>query len=103
MQQCGNGALPTELHVGRVHQRLVIDLRRPQAVPAVDEIDLFGNTGQGEGVRYGGVAAAHHSYGLASIGCAVAGGAVVNAFSSERILDGNGRGDAPVAMTTVRP
>ena len=29
VQQCGNGAVPAELHVGRVHQRRMIDLRRP--------------------------------------------------------------------------
>ena len=92
MQQCGNGAVPAEFHVGCSHQRLMIDLRCPQAVPAVDEIDLFCNTGQGQGVRRGGIAAAHHRHGLAPIGCAVAGGAVVNALAHQRILAGNAQG-----------
>ena len=89
MQQRGNGAVPAKFYVGRVHQRLMIDLRCPQAVAAVDEVDLLGNTGQGQGIRRGGIAAAHHRHGLAPIGRAVAGGAVVNAFADERILAGN--------------
>ena len=70
----------------------MIDLRCPQAVAAVDEVDLLGNAGQGQGVRRGGVAAAHHRHGLAPIGRAVAGGAIVNALSRERILAGNAQG-----------
>ena len=89
MQQCGNGAVPAELHVGCVHQRLVIDLRRPQAVPAVDEVDFFCDTGQGQGVCRGGIAAAHHRHGLAPIKGAVAGGAVVDALAHQRLLVGN--------------
>ena len=89
MQQRGNRAVPAELHVGRVHQRLMIDFRCPQAVAAVDEVDLLGNTGQGQGIRRGGVAAAHHRHGLAPIGRAVAGGAVVNALADERFFAGN--------------
>ena len=92
MQQRGNGAVPAELHVGRVHQRLMIDLRCPQAVAAVDEIDLFCDTGQGQGIRRGGVAAAHHRHGLAPIGRAVAGGAVVKALANECFLAGNAQG-----------
>ena len=92
MQQRGDGAVPAKFHVGRVHQRLMIDLRSPQAVPAVNEVDLFGNTGQGQGVRRGRVAAAHHRHGLAPIGRAVAGGAVVNALANERFLAGNAQG-----------
>ena len=89
VQQSGNGAVPAEFYVGRSHQRLMIDLRCPQAVPAVDEVDLFCNAGQGQGIRRGRVAAAHHRHGPAAIGRAVAGGAVVNAFANERILAGN--------------
>ena len=70
----------------------MIDLRCPQAVPAVDEVDLFCDAGQGQGIRRGGVAAAHHCHGLAPIGRAVAGGAVVNALANERILAGNAQG-----------
>ena len=92
MQQRRDGAVPAELHVGRVHQRLMIDLRSPQAVAAVDEVDLLGNTGQGQGVRRGGIAAAHHRHGLAPIGRAVAGGAIVNALSYERFFAGNAQG-----------
>ena len=92
MQQRGNGAVPEEFHVGRVHQRLMIDLRSPQAIPAVDEVDLFCNTGQGQGVRRGRVAAAHHRHGPAAIGRAVAGGAVVNALSNKRFFAGNAQG-----------
>ena len=92
MQQRGNGAVPAKFYVGRVHQRLMIDLRCPQAVPAVNEVDLLGYAGQSKCVRCGGVAAAHHRHGLAPIGCAVAGGAVVNAFADKRILAGNAQG-----------
>ena len=70
----------------------MIDLRSPQAVPAVDEVDFFCDAGQGEGVRRGGIAAAHHRHGLAPIGGAVAGGAVVNALANERFLAGNAQG-----------
>ena len=86
MQQRGDGAVPAEFHVGRSHQRLMIDLRCPQAVAAVDEVDLFCDAGQSKCVRRGRVAAAHHRHGLAPIGRAVAGGAIVNALSRERIL-----------------
>ena len=89
MQQPGNGAVPAEFYIGRVHQRLMIDLRSPQAVPAVDEVDLFCDAGQGKCVRRGGIAAAHHRHGLAPIGCAVAGGAIVNTLSCERLFAGN--------------
>jgi len=92
VQQSGNGAVPAKFHVGRVYQRLMIDLRSPQAVAAVDEVDLFCNTGQGQGVRRGGVAAAHHRHGPAPIGRAVAGGAVVKALTNERFLAGNAQG-----------
>ena len=92
MQQRGNGTVPEEFHVGRVHQRLMIDLRCPQAVAAVDEVDLFCDAGQGKCVRRGGVAAAHHRHGLAPIGRAVAGGAIVNTLSNERVLAGNTQG-----------
>ena len=64
----------------------MVYLGSPQAVPAVDEIDLFCNTGQGQGIRRGGVAAAHHRHGLAAIGRAVTGGAVVNALAKELSL-----------------
>ena len=92
MQQSGDGAVPAELHVGHSHQRLVIDLCCPQAVPAVDEIGLFGNTGQGKYVCHGGITAAHHRHGLAPIGRAVAGGAIVNTLSCERFFAGNAQG-----------
>ena len=92
VQQSRDGAVPAEFYIGRVHQRLMIDLRCPQAVPAVDEVDLFCNTGQGQGVRCGGVAAAYHRHGPAPIGRAVAGGAVVNALSNKRFLAGNAQG-----------
>jgi hypothetical protein len=92
VQQSRDGAVPAEFYIGRVHQRLMIDLHCPQAVPAVDEVDLFCNTGQGQGVRCGGVAAAYHRHGLAPIGRAVAGGAVVNALSNKRFLAGNAQG-----------
>ena len=70
----------------------MIDLRCPQAVPAVDEVDLFCDAGQGQGIRCGGVAAAHHCHGLAPIGRAVAGGAIVNTLSCERFFAGNAQG-----------
>ena len=89
MQQRRDGAVPAEFHVGRGHQRLMIDLRCPQAVAAVDEVDLFCDAGQSKCVRRGGVAAAHHRHGLAPIGRAVAGGAVVNALSNKRFFAGN--------------
>ena len=92
VQQRGNGAVPAEFHIGRVQQRLMIDLRRPQAVAAVDEVDLFCDAGQGKRIRRGGVAAAHHRHGLAPIGRAVAGGAIVNTLSCERFFAGNAQG-----------
>ena len=92
MQQSGNGAVPAKFYVGRAHQRLMIDLRCPQAVPAVNEVDLLDYAGQGQGIRRGGIAAAHHRHGLAPIGRAVAGGAVVNALANERVLAGNAQG-----------
>ena len=92
MQQRRDGAVPAKFYVGRVHQRLMIDLRCPQAVPAVNEVDLFCDAGQGQGIRRGGIAAAHHRHGPAAIGRAVAGGAVVNAFANERFLAGNAQG-----------
>ena len=58
----------------------------------MNEVDLFCNTGQGQGVRRGRVAAAHHRHGLAPIGRAVAGGAVVNALADECLLAGNAQG-----------
>ena len=58
----------------------------------MDEVDLLGNTGKGECVRRGGVAAAHHRHGPATIGRAVTGGAVVKALSNERFLAGNAQG-----------
>ena len=92
VQQRGNGAVPAEFYIGRCHQRRMVYLGSPQAVAAVDEVDLLGNTGQGQGIRRGGVAAAHHRHGLAPIGRAVAGGAVVNAFADKRFLAGNAQG-----------
>ena len=92
MQQSGNGAVPAKFYVGRAHQRLMIDLRCPQAVPAVNEVDLLDYAGQGQGIRRGGIAAAHHRHGLAAIESAVAGGAVVNTLSRERFLAGNAQG-----------
>ena len=47
---------------------------------------------QGEGVRRGGIAAAHHRHGLAPIGRAVTGGAVVNALANECLLAGDAQG-----------
>ena len=92
MQQRRDGAVPAEFHIGRIHQRRMVYLGCPQAVPAVDEVDLFCDTGQGQGIRCGGIAAAHHRHGLAPIGRAVAGGAVVNALADECLLAGNAQG-----------
>jgi len=92
VQQRGDGAVPAELHVGCAHQRRMIDLRCPQAVAAVDEVDLFCDAGQSQSIRRGGVAAAHHCHGPAPIGRAVAGGAVVNALSNKRFFAGNAQG-----------
>ena len=58
----------------------------------MDEVDFFCDAGQGQGVCRGGIAAAHHRHGLAPIGRAVAGGAVVNAPANECLLAGNAQG-----------
>ena len=73
-------AVPEEFDVSCPHQGLPVNLRCPQRIPAVHNIDLFGQQGKVQGVRGGGVAPAYDQDRFALIEPAVAMGAVMDAF-----------------------
>ena len=88
VQQLGDGAVPAELHVLRLHQRRVIDLCGPQLVPAVHQDHLFGDSAQQQRVSGGGISPAHHDDGPALVAHPVTGGAVGHATAHQGLLAG---------------
>ena len=86
MVQGGHGGVPVEDHVFGLLEGLVVDLRRPKAVPPVDQMDLLGHAAQQQGVGGSGIAAAHHGHGLAPVEHAVTGRAVVDAPAQPGLL-----------------
>ena len=84
--QLRHGAVPQKFHIFRLFQRLMVDLRRPQGVSAVDEDHFFRQTAQHHGIRRRGIAAADDSHGLAPVEHSVAGGAVMHAPARQLLL-----------------
>ena len=84
--QVRHGGIQHQLHVLSPFHPVHQGSRRPELIPAVDQIDLAADAGEVQSVGYGGVAAAHDANILAPVEIAVAGGAVADARTHEPIL-----------------